>query len=271
MFQKHRSIIMSRPQASYDGGNEPTLDDVFQRADVREAMQNLFKQQLETETSGLKKNKQEILEEKKALAAKLAELESKVEGVDLDSVKDILKRIESDEEARLIKDGEIDKVVEKRVERAILEARKDVEALQKQLEEATDTAKAKDDKIHRLVVESELRRVAGKLGVADTAIDDFVARGTATFTAHEIDGKDLAVQLDEDGSPVRGKDGKTPLMPEEWGTALRETAPHLWPASQGGGAAGGGQGDKSKADKAKLDGMSPKEMLRVGLEGSAGS
>lgn len=262
---KHRSIIMSSPRG-FDGGDELTLDKIFSRPDVKEAMQNLFKQQLEKETSGLRANKEEILTEKRQLAEKLASLEGQVEGLDLGSVREILKRIEGDEEASLLKDGKIEDVVQKRVERAILEARKDVEAVQKKLDEATEGSTAKDAKIHKLVVESELRRVAGKMGVADTAIDDFVSRGMATFQAHEIGGKDVAVQLDEEGSPVRGKDGKTPLMPEEWGEGLRESAPHLWPASAGGGANGGGSGTKSKDGKPDADKMTPKQMLSIGLK-----
>ncbi len=262
---KHHSVIMSRP-GGYDGGDEPTLDKIFGRADVKDAIKNLFAGQLATQTEGLSANKEGIVGEKRALAVKLSSLEGRVEGLDLDSVQEIPSRIDNDAEDTLIKDGKIDEVVAKRVERAIAEARKDGEAIQKKLDEALEGSTAKDTKIHKLVVESELRRVAATVGIADTAVDDFVARGRATFSAFEHEGNDIAVQLDSEGSPVRGKDGKTPLMPAEWAEGLRENAPHLWPASSGGGSQGGGQGPKSADDKTKLDDMTPKQMLRHGLE-----
>jgi len=46
------------------------------------------------------------------------------------------------------------------------------------------------------------------------------------------------VAVDANGDILFGKDGKTPLSPEEWADSLKETAPHLFPRAEGTGAGG---------------------------------
>ena len=51
-----------------------------------------------------------------------------------------------------------------------------------------------------------------------------------------------------------GKDGINPLRPEEWISTLKASgnAPHLWPASSGGGAPGHHSGNGQQIDWSKL-------------------
>ncbi|WP_457849526.1 hypothetical protein, partial [Staphylococcus aureus] len=54
------------------------------------------------------------------------------EGIDVESVKQIMARFENDEEAKLMKDGKFDQVIERRTEKLRAESERQVqEALQK--------------------------------------------------------------------------------------------------------------------------------------------
>jgi len=89
------------------------------------------------------------------------------------------------------------------------------------------------------VLDDAIRSAAAKAGLHQHAIDDALFRGRAMFT---LDDNGQAVQLDSEGSPVIGKDGKTPFNPNEWLESMREQAPHWFPA----GASGSGSGNGSK-------------------------
>jgi hypothetical protein len=66
-------------------------------------------------------------------------------------------------------------------------------------------------------------------------VDDAVQRGLSVFT--DLDDKGNVIARNGDDT-VYGKDGVNPLSPGEWITTLKASgqAPHLWPASSGGGA-----------------------------------
>jgi len=81
--------------------------------------------------------------------------------------------------------------------------------------------------------EGRLRDIASKAGVADTAVPDFVFRGSQVFGL--------------DGTPKKGDQtlygkGGTALSMEEWAQQLATEAPHLFKSNKGGGA--GGSNDK---------------------------
>jgi hypothetical protein len=255
------TLFRLAPIYGFDGDDTPSLEDLLKRDDVASALQTRIDAAVEQATSGLKKNKDEILNEKRELAAALQTLQGQVgELGDLESVKKILSRIESDEDARLISEGKIDEVVAKRVERAVLDANKRADALEAKLAEATQTIGTQGGTINKLVVETALQNEAVKLGVQPSAVDDFVRRGLSVFSASE----DLQpVALDSEKSPILGADAKTPLTITEWGEDLKTTAGHLWPPSSGGGA--GGSGNTNRDDTPDLDNLSPTAKLAAGL------
>lgn len=78
-----------------------------------------------------------------------------------------------------------------------------------------------------------------KAGALTEATHDIILRAKGVFSPN-AEGE--AVALDEEGSPILGKDGKTPLTPLEWAESLRESAPHLWPRASGTNAPSGGYG-----------------------------
>jgi hypothetical protein len=185
--------------------------------------------------------------EKERKAAKLAEqarkdLEKRFEGIDPEKVKKMIEEMGDDEEAKLMKAGKVDEVVAKRTEKLRKE-------LEKQVADARKAAEAeakKAQKFSQQVLDNHIRQAATKAGMHANAVDDALFRGRVMFTLNE-EGE--PVQVDKDGQPVFGKDGKTPFSPVEWLEGMKEQAPHWFPAGSSGGGARGGDGKNAAGKK----------------------
>lgn len=82
---------------------------------------------------------------------------------------------------------------------------------------------------------STLSAAAVRAGVADSAVDDFLARGLQTFRV--IDGNVTAVG--PNGTPLFSEQkAGVPLSPDEYAAGLQKTAPHLFGESKGAGSRG---------------------------------
>lgn len=93
------------------------------------------------------------------------------------------------------------------------------------------------DRMSQRVLEEQIRAAAASAGIHRHAVDDAMNRGRAMF---RLDDDGHAVQFGEDGQPVLGKDGKTPMSPAEWLDDMKVTAPHWFPANASGSGSGGG-------------------------------
>ena len=103
----------------------------------------------------------------------------------------------------------------------------------KKLKEASskaEKAEAFANKFRARVLGDEIRSAAGKAGALSSAQEDLILRAKGIF---QINDEGQAVAVDEDGNPIMGKDGRTPLSPIEWIESLKESAPHLFPAASG--------------------------------------
>lgn len=211
------------------------------------------------DTAGLKSAlEKERTAAKEAVRAK-RELETKYAGIDPEQVKALMSRFENDEEAKLIAAGKLDEVVQRRTDKFQAELRKQVEAANGNVA----AAEAKAAKFSQRVLDNHVRAAAAKVGLHAQAVEDALFRGRTMFV---LDDSGEAVQLDSDGKPILGKDGKTPFSPVEWLESMRETAPHWFPIKGSGSGAGGGAGGAggaktitraefnalSNADKAKF-------------------
>jgi hypothetical protein len=110
-----------------------------------------------------------------------------------------------------------------------------VRPLQDRLNEITQREQNAMEQLARTTLENALREAAGKAGVEERAVPDFLARGLALFALK--DGQVVAQRGDQ---PVfsRRKPGES-LSPEEWALDLSTEAPHLFRPNRGGGAPGG--------------------------------
>lgn len=152
------------------------------------------------------------------------------------------------EEKQLIEAGEVDKVVNLRVG-----------AMREELETKVATAEtalnAAQSQLTLLLIDDAVKDSAVKNGVLPTAIEDIVFRARGTFVLEDnVPVPKVA------GKVVYGKDGTTPMTPDEWIQGLKKTAPHLFQGVRGSGAGGGhglGGMDVSK--------MTPIEKINLGM------
>ena len=167
-----------------------------------------------------------------ALKTQLAELAAKYEGIDPESVKTLLAEKAQLEEQKLIKDGEVEKLVENRTKKILGDMEKRLLGAEQQA--STLSAQLLEKEIERHVVEA-----GTKLGLRASAIPDLKGRARNIF---KISGGTI-IAVETDGqTPVFGRDGVTHLTFDEWVARQVVEAPHLFESSAGGGAVGHGSG-----------------------------
>lgn len=128
---------------------------------------------IDQQVSGLKAKNSELLGKLKEQGDNL----KRFEGIDPDTVKGMLKRFENDEEAKLIADGKIDEVLNKRTERL----RGDFDKKLKEASSKAEKAEAFANKFRARVLGDEIRSAAGKAGALTSAQEDLIYVPKAFF------------------------------------------------------------------------------------------
>jgi ribosomal protein L22 len=180
------------------------------------------------------------------------------EGLDATEVRNMLKQMEGNEEAQLLKAGKIDDVIARRTQKLVQEN-------ERKLKEAMDKVSAESSRAQKLiakVLDGAVTAAASKAGLHPQAIDDAMLHARAIFS---LDDGGNAVQMGEDGKPVLGKDGKTPFTPAEWLESMREQKPHWFPAT----ANGGGARNSSGTPRQDLSKLSPVERMNIARQQGA--
>jgi ribosomal protein L14 len=178
----------------------------------------------------------------------------------LEALKDVdpaeytrLKKLEADFKGKTPDEATIEKVVLERTGAM----KSDFENKYKVVETENKTMRGQ---LEVLVIDNSIRSAAAKAGVRPEAIDDVILRAKTVYKYEN----GQAIPHDSKGQVLYGKDGQTPMSPEEWTTGLKTTAPHLFPGSTGTGATG--PGAKGHVDRSK---MSPAQKIVAGLEEQA--
>ena len=166
------------------------------------------------------------------LQKQLAELTQRFEGIEPDQVKALMEEKRKLEEAKHLKEGEVEKLLESRTR-----------SLKSDLEKQITGLATERDSLTARLVEIEINQgvtlAATKRGLRPSAIPDAVARARKVFQL--VNGVPTAFELD--GKTVRyGRDGVTPLTLDEWAEGLTTEASHLFESSAGGGAVGNNSG-----------------------------
>lgn len=178
------------------------------------------------------------------------------QGIDPVKTKAMLAAFASEEEKKLISQGEegINKVIQGRMQKA----REEMETQITQANEKADGAFEVIGHLQGLVIDNFVRAAATEAGVHPGAIDDVLLRARQIFSLN--DDMTGAVQYEEDGETVvMGKDGKSPFGPGEWILRMKEKAPHWFPSQGSGGGAQGNKGNKGGGQD--LSGLSPQERM----------
>ncbi len=191
-----------------------------------------------------------------ALQKQLTELNAKFDGIDPDSVKTLLAEKTQLEEQKLIKDGEVAKLVENRTKKILGEMEK--RALTAEQSAASLSAQLLEGQIERHVVEA-----GTKLGLRASAIPDIKLRARSVF---KISGGAISAVESDGQTPVFGRDGVTPLSFDEWVARQVVEAPHLFESSAGGGAVGhasGGGANRSGKNPFSKENWNLTEQMRL--------
>lgn len=245
--------------------DEPTKNDDAPKIDLSNPeVKALVDSAVETATEGLKRNRDELLAEKRETKEKLDALSKTWEGLDPEMVRAVMHRMANDEETKLIGEGKVDEVIERRTAHLRKDFEKRLGAATDKVAELEEALVGRTAKINELIVGRSVRDAAVKAGVQPSSLEDIELRASRLFKVNE----EFEIEaLDKDGAAIIGKDGKGTLQPAEWLEDMRETAPHWWPPSNGGGAGGArkpGQGDGPN-DK-ELDGMSATQKMQAAIE-----
>lgn len=217
------------------------ITDEGQRAEAVEAynssiadINDQHKLALDEEVNGLKSKNAELLDEKKKVDTKLKDFDN----YDFDAANEALDFLKNNTNAKLIKDGKVDELIEKETSAM----RSDHEAALAEVNGNLDTETARGNLYEGLyktkMVEDALRDAAVAAKIRPEAITDVLLHGRNIFSLAE-DGSVEA--RDSEGKLRKTGDDKV-LTTSNWIEGLKKASPHYWPGSEGAGAYGGGEG-----------------------------
>lgn len=205
-------------------------------------IQAAIQAKIDAEVAGLKKKNSELIGDQKKLKETLAQFD----GLDLNQIKNLQKRMEEDLDLKLIAEGKVDEVVNRRVELLKKDHNRQIDALKANLDEKDQVLKKKAETIRKLAVDGNVREVYSTLDFEPAALDDVIRVARDVFVMDD-DGK--VVPKDAEGNTLYSKDGKSQLTMQEWLVLMAEKKPYLRRASKGAGAQGNkGSGNRNFAD-----------------------
>lgn len=166
---------------------------------------------------------------------KLQEDMEKYKDIDPEKARAAQAKLQEIEDKELLDAGEMETLVQKRVERMQSELNGKIKKLESTLEERNTELEQERSRLAKVVIDSEVQTEVSKVGtVRQGAMTDVLSRARSIFRLQ--DGQ--PVPVDEKGEIVYGTDGKNPLTIAEWATGLTEEAPYLFEGSSGGGSGG---------------------------------
>jgi hypothetical protein len=242
--------LLSTAAKRFDGdGPPPTLEDPAIKALVDAAVAEA--------TKGLITNRDSLLGEKKALMSQVNDLTKQWDGLDPEMVKNLVVRMKTDEETRLLAEGKVDEVINRRVEAMQRDFNAQLTASKKRNEELESEVGSSKGQIKDLKIETAIKGSAAKLGLHSTAFDDAVFRARGTF---DLDAEGNLIAKDATGAPMISRNGRDPLAVDEWLEGMKDRAPHWFPAPTGAGANGGGnRGGKNNFTLSREEARDPQK------------
>lgn len=210
-----------------DDGQNDSLEALQKQV---EALQKDLKASTD-ETERLRSHAAKILDEKKKLQS---DYKAFSDLGDLETVQNLLKQFEGNEDAKLVAEGKFDEVLNKHTQRLKLDLEGKINELNDKLNLSETTSQEYARKYHEAEAGHAVRAAAVAAGVRDTAIDDILLRSKGIFTVSD----DGTLEARDSEGNLRTINNK-PLTPDLFVAGLRDKSPHYWPDSQGGGARGG--------------------------------
>lgn len=194
----------------------------------------------DTDVAGLKAKRDELLEAQRNLKDQVKQYE----GIDPERARQLEKVLAENEEAKLIADGKIDELIQKRLSREQATWQSQLENKDAELEQTRKQIEA----LQGVTISSGIASAGQKVGLAPTAIED--AQVIARHAGWQVEDG-APVLRDGEGNVVRGKNG--PIMFDEWLESQREARPHWFPTPKGSGAPGNRNGSGQSDNPWKKD------------------
>jgi hypothetical protein len=235
--------------AFFDGGDggegdkkaDPTNDPVVQA---------LIAKAVEDATKGLKGSKEEILTEKKQLKSEYDRIMGLVGGDDgLKRLEDLRKKAEQDEESKLIADGKVDLVIERRTNGMREKHGQQIQQLEKRVK---DVEAERDQAVQKLIgykTNQQLLVGADEAGVKPEYRAALISLVRDRVKLADEGGSDVFEVYGEDGIKAYSPNNSAkPMSVTELFDSLRDKMKDAFHPSSGGGAGGG---SKAAVDGAK--------------------
>ena len=169
------------------------------------------------------------------LTKELEKVQNTLNGVNVEEYKQLKEEKQLIDDQKLIDAGKVEEVVLSRTEKL----RNTLEAEANKYREIAELNERKVNDLisqqNAMTINNRLKDEAIKAGVAPTALQDVLSRGSQIWQVQ--DNTIVAMQND---TPLYSKNGSAKLTMQEWLEDLSEEAPHLYKSSSGGGATGGG-------------------------------
>ena len=181
----------------------------------------------------------------------VTDLKVKFEGVDVEEYHKLQDRVKGLDDAEIYDKQGIESLVARRTESMKAEHERQISSKDREITQLRGQASESDRRWRQDRIKTALLEAVNKNGVYEKAVDDAVMRGLSVFTDLDTEGQVIAKRGED---VVYGKDGINPLRPDEWIGTLKASgqAPHLWPASSGGGAPAHHGGNGQTIDWSKI-------------------
>lgn len=239
--------VMASIAASYSPVTRGEGDENFTKEQLDSAVSDAVTAAMADATSkhdkdinGLKSKNAELLTTLGTATEKL----KGIEGVDIDGLLALKETVESDEILKLASEGKHSEAIEKATEKIRVTHSAELDTMTTKIEELQNSNIKNSNLVDKLLIDGGSQSAFVKAKGIETAIDDIALRARSVFKVE--DGE--LVARDADGEMIKGEKG--PLTMPEWIESLKETAPHLFPASETVGVKGG---KGTKVDMTTID------------------
>lgn len=239
-------------------------------------LESKIKAAVEEATAGLRKNRDDVIGEKRDLKKKFDEQNDVIVALGgpdgMKRLQTMMETLQKDELGTLLAEGKTEEWFDKRAGAM----KKDYDARMKLIQDKlTEAIKERDESVSSFrtkVLETEVLSACGEAGVVDSAYDDVKAAAGFLFKNDPEHG--LCIR-DKEGTVVYGKDGKTPLSPLEWLGMQKETKRHWWPPSKGADASSshGGRATPGEIDLSEVKDLAEWKKIRekMGMKSGVGT
>lgn len=181
----------------------------------------------------------------------LVDVKTKYEGIDPDEHHKLQERVKGLDESDIYDKQGIEALITRRTESMKQDHERQLASKEREIAQLRTQAGESDRRWRQDRIKTALLDAVTGSGVDKLAVPDAVQRGLTVFGDLDDEGLPVARKGED---VVYGKDGINPLRPDEWISTLKASgnAPHLWPASQGGGAPGHHSANGQQIDWSKL-------------------